>query len=156
MLAASTAGALGSANGKKQPPMLHTLTTHLCPAGMWSKRKRWTLICVSQQLYRIMKLFLLAVSKKYIVPACCDWGALCKDCLSFFFFNHFLVNGVFSECSYIQRLKSHYTVKCNYWLDSFLTRYLSPVLHFPYSVFLCLLSEVSKEARVVNRCTIAL
>lgn len=141
---------------RNKHPILHSLPTHLCPAGMWGKRKRWTLICLSQQLYWITKLFLLAVSKKYIVPACCDWGALCKDSLSLFFLNHFIVNGVFSECSYIQWLKCYYIVKCNYWLDFFPTKYLSSALYFLHSLFLCLLSEVSKEARFVNRCTIAL
>lgn len=137
--------------GCSKPPPLPTPPVRLCPAGMW---RHWALIFLSQQLYKMMKLFLVAVSKKCIGAVACDRGALCND--SFFFFYHLIVNGVFSECSCIQWLKSHYIFKCNYWLGSILTQYLSSALHFPCSVFLHLLSKISKEARFVNRCTIVL
>lgn len=146
---ASTAGELGRANGNQQPPMLPSLPTHLCQAGVQSKRRHWALIF-------LYSTFTGWWSYSWLQYWSC--GLWLSSALQgfFFFFNHFIVNGVISECSCLQWLKSHYIFKYNYCLGSILTQYHSSGLHSPRSVLSRFLSEISKEAKIVTRCAIAL
>ena len=139
---ASTTGALGRVNGKQQPPVLPVLPTDLCPAGTWSKRRHWALIFLSQQLYRMMELFVVAVSKNVLVP----WLVTEEHSVRIFF-HHFIVNMVFSECSCIQWLKSYYILKCNYWLGSVLTQYLSHTA-FPQFCFVAFAEQNQQRGQI--------
>lgn len=140
--------------GSNRPPC-SPLSIHLCPVGMWSKRRHWALFFFSQQLHRVIKLFLVAVSKKKKIKKKLYWPfglwlrSILQEC---FILISSLLMGCFQS---IQWLKSH-IFKFNYRLSSILTQYIFSALHLPHSVFLHLLSEISKEAQFVNRSMTAL